>query len=415
MNKINKKTFVILIILLLLMVSIVAYLIFYNPLGTIYRSSDINVITVDKNNISKISISNTNGKTTLVNTDNIWYFEDDAKLPVLQSKAMGIAYDVATVYALEKVEDNARDLAMYGLSPAVATVTVTMTDGNSYSILTGNRLEDNSGFYLKTGDKNTVYIVDIGKGQNFKSSKQEFVDYDLSNISRENINSVTLCNNSNEQIVVERYSIVDGIVEWVMTYPTKWPVSSSEFESKILYPVINLKAEKFIVDDKFDNEKFIKDNFAYVGVTDNDGNSKFFRLGKSSGNKVNLYADGQNYLANLTSKISIVSEIVPITIMSEKLDFEFLGTDVKVEGFINGEKIDDVDKYDFSVLKIDEQLETKDYVKTNQYLKFYNNNDEICYSLYECDNEKYAVSTDGNAYFSLKKSTANQFTDTKLK
>lgn len=409
MKKNIKKILFVVIPLILIILGFVAYSLFISHNSTISASSDIGIISVDKNNISKITITNSNGKIVLINDGGMWLFEDDAKVPVLQSKAMGIAYDVATVFALKKVEDNARDLEMYGLSPSVAEVSVVMNDGSSYSILTGNRLDNSSGFYLKSGANNAVYVVDIGKGQNFKVSKDELVDYDLSDISRETIKSITLCNSDNEQIISEHYSVVDGIVEWVMTYPTRWPVSSAEFESKIVYPVVTLKADEFIVDKNFDNEKFIKDNPSYVGVTGVNNKSTFFRMASPSGNTVLLYADGQHYLANVTSKISSVTTIKPIDIISPKLDFEFLGNNVKVEGVVNGKTIDNIKNYNFSLLTINEQIESREFGEASHYLRFYNDNDEICYNLYDYNNEYYAVSTDKNVYFSLKKSAVSQF------
>ena len=404
----NKKRLFMILSVVLFFACAVILLLFLKSGIPISTTSDIGVISVDKNNISKISLSNNNGETVLINIDNQWFFEDDTKLPVLQTKAVGIAYDVATIFAVEKVESGAKDLKMYGLDPAVSFVTVQLKNGNEYSLYTGNRLDNNKGYYLKTSVNNDIYIVDVGKGQNFKIGKSDLIDYDLSDVTRENIKSVTLYNAQNQLINIERYSVVDGQVEWVMTFPTNWPVSSAEFESKIIYPVVSLKADKFFDDKTHNTVEFIKNNAAYVGLTDKNGISKFFRMSPSYKGTVHLYADGQNYVAKVNSKISIVPEVKPTDVMSHKIKFNHLGDNVKVRALIHGTKIEKFDNYNFESLVIEEQLEGNNYADTSQYIEFYNDTDSITYKFYEYDAEHYAVSTDGNMFFSLKKSLLTQ-------
>ncbi len=402
----NKK-FLYIIPLIVVLLLVLAYFLLLSGGKTVSSSSDIAVISVDKNNIAEITLNNQNGKFTLVFDGGIWRFKEDLNLPVLQSRALGIAYDVATVFAEKKVENNALNLSMYGLSPAVAEIIVTMNDGKSYTILMGNRLDDQSGYYLKTKSDNTVYIVDIGKGQNFKASMNDLTNFNILDISREDIKSITVSNREEEQFIANLYNVSDGVKQWIMTYPTRWPVSLTELEAKVFNPVISLKAKDFIK-DSFDYNNFIETNKSYVGITDLENNSKFIRLGNTDDNSITtIYADGMYYPILSETKLSQIKDFKAIDFIS-RIDCEFLGKDVKSEAIINGKRIDNLPYDKLKMLVISEQLPKDEYVYSGQYLRFYNGNDEIIYRFYYYTSEKYAVSTDGNVYFSIDKYLVNQ-------
>lgn len=408
----NKNSIITLIVILILITAFVfVFLDLKKSNSTVISSSDIPLVAVDKNNISEIQFKSDAESYKIINNDGVWRFEDNPNLPIIQSKADGIAYDVSTIFAKEKIEKSAQNVEMYGLDKCVADVNVTLGDGSGYKIHIGNKLSDGNGFYARVNDDKDIYVIDIGKGQNFKIKHSELIDYSIGIRSRDNIVSITLTNKSGEQLVFEKDDTKSGNSAWLMVYPTRWVVSASEMESLIMYPLISLRADEYIVDDEFNYDSFISENKSCVGLKYSDDTTKFFRIASDADDKnAIIYSDGMYYPASAKTKLSFITDCTPKNFIN-KLTWENLGQDVKFEGKLQSGKIQGDIPNENVLIPVAEQIENFSPKQEDMYIRFYNGEKEFVYKFFNYNKDDYAVTTDGNLYFLVNKKILDRMSE----
>lgn len=94
---------------------------------------------------------------TLVKTDGMWRFENDAETWLSQEKVQSIEDAAGKLIALDVVDD-AGALKDYGLDKPTYTVEVKDAEGNVVTIYVGNASSDTN-YYATIGDKKEVYII----------------------------------------------------------------------------------------------------------------------------------------------------------------------------------------------------------------------------------------------------------------
>ncbi len=134
---------------------------------TIYE--EIEVLSIESGTLSTVSLTNKNGSfkiysvreksedSSLSRVVN-WYLDGVDKDLIDTDSTVNIADSLSNITALKEITK--KSLADCGLEKPVATAVLTDEDGKETKILLGTPSPDNSGYYLKLGDSDKIYLVD---------------------------------------------------------------------------------------------------------------------------------------------------------------------------------------------------------------------------------------------------------------
>jgi hypothetical protein len=173
--------------LLLVLVCIVAY--WYASSHNFFREKKDEVkqltASVKKEDVQSFSINTPNGQIELQRSDKDWKMTKPSDIPLNVSSVEGWLDSFGLVTYEAKVEDNAADLAKYGLDKPKQTFKVTMKNGSAQTLLIGDPLPIQGYYYAKMDGSNTVYqvgeqqITSLGKTQvDFMQKSPVKFDYD---------------------------------------------------------------------------------------------------------------------------------------------------------------------------------------------------------------------------------------------
>ncbi len=97
-------------------------------------------------------------QTMVKRSDGLWYLEpQDVRADYW--RISGTLIRLANMRASRKVTDNPADLATYGLDQPPDALTLQDPSGTDYTLLIGSKTPNNGGYYAKTPDSNTVWLV----------------------------------------------------------------------------------------------------------------------------------------------------------------------------------------------------------------------------------------------------------------
>ena len=113
--------------------------------------------TDDTDVVQKIEVKNTHGTYTLIRKDKALVLDGYTDLTLNDTAVSGVA-DAATKLKATDSLGKATDLAQFGLSTPVATMTVTYTDGSTLTLYLGNATPSESGYYVRLSDSDEVFI-----------------------------------------------------------------------------------------------------------------------------------------------------------------------------------------------------------------------------------------------------------------
>ena len=113
--------------------------------------------TDDTDVVQKIEVKNTHGTYKLIRKDKALVLDGYTDLTLSDTAVSGVADAATTLKATDSL-GKATDLAQFGLSTPVATMTVTYTDGGTLTLYLGNATPSESGYYVRLSDSDEVFI-----------------------------------------------------------------------------------------------------------------------------------------------------------------------------------------------------------------------------------------------------------------
>ncbi|MBQ9268323.1 MAG: DUF4340 domain-containing protein [Oscillospiraceae bacterium] len=84
---------------------------------------------------------------------------DPGKFEYDTSKFRSMMYTLTSISAIKLVEEDAKDLAVYGLDKPTATIKTYFTDGSEVDIIIGSQAPVDENYYCMTSESNTVYTI----------------------------------------------------------------------------------------------------------------------------------------------------------------------------------------------------------------------------------------------------------------
>ena len=91
----------------------------------------------------------------------------DRAIPIKESRIKDILYSFGSLYAERVIEEDAADLARYGLDPPAVVAVATLDDGATIEVYLGDRTPAGNPWYLGVPGQRTVYAVWTNHGNHY--------------------------------------------------------------------------------------------------------------------------------------------------------------------------------------------------------------------------------------------------------
>ena len=117
-----------------------------------------------RDNIASVTVHNSYGEYGVSYNEDTDAFEvtDDPNAVYDREKLQSLLSAAGYTLAIERITDNADNLAEYGLSDLDSPAWYTITDrsGNSHKLYIGDIIPSNAGYYVRYDGRNAVYVLD---------------------------------------------------------------------------------------------------------------------------------------------------------------------------------------------------------------------------------------------------------------
>lgn len=145
------------------------------------ESAPVQLVSFDRDLASKMLITNEEGEFAFTYADGTWEL-DSQEFEINAYAVSTVCNYMSNVSSLKTVEKDCENLSKYGLDKPI-TVTVTTSDGNTYTLLVGDPTPTNESFYVMLPDQDAVYTIDYDTGAVFCVSRDTLKDLYLFNVN----------------------------------------------------------------------------------------------------------------------------------------------------------------------------------------------------------------------------------------
>jgi hypothetical protein len=152
------------------------------------------VFTADAAKIEEITVKGAAGESsTIRKTNNAWRLVAPAQTAADESEASSLASSLATLEEQRVIEEQPKDLAPYGLSPARIEVTFKQAgDAAPKHLLIGDKTATGGDVYAKLADKPKVFLIQAFVEGSFDKTTFQLRDKKILAVDREKVDAVTV-------------------------------------------------------------------------------------------------------------------------------------------------------------------------------------------------------------------------------
>ncbi len=259
----------------------------------------ITIFKTEKDNIAEMHIMTQDEDLVFIKDGEDWTVKGKEDIALVQSKIDSLAYDIATIHAEQVVEEEAADLAVYGLDQPAGTVNITLTDGTTKTFLLGDATPSKTQYYFMVKDAETVYTVYSYKGESFLNTLDQYRDQTIFTLKPEEINGFTIEGKNRDKIVVkekgEKAEDQTGVLStWDILEPTKGHGSNEDIHEMILAKLPDIKVKEFVEDEDENLGAYGLDEPNYrIQFTDKNNRSIALLLGNRKDDMIYLKVEGK--------------------------------------------------------------------------------------------------------------------------
>lgn len=250
--------------------------------------------------VESVKLQNNDGTFTIVKKDTEWTLSSPTDITADSSVLSSIVINAASLTADKLVEENAGNMAAYGLDKPII-ITLKLKDGTEKILEIGNQTPTESGYYARLSGENKVYVVDSYSGEKLVIGKNGMRSKTIYSITSDTINQLSMDRNGQNVFVSEKGT--DG--NWSMIQPIKGSMNTSAL-SPMLEAVASLTVTEFVDDKPADLSKYGLDKPSYTfGFKTTDGKSYKLIMGeeKTKGSAIYSKLDGKDevYLMDISA------------------------------------------------------------------------------------------------------------------
>lgn len=276
---------------------------------TTSSEQSIDIWKIDNDKASKIIINSNKGELTLEKKDNSW------TVPAISYKLIETVISNISSNALEMkgtlVEKDAKELEKYGLKDSKFSLKVVLTDKSEKVLYLGEKTVDESYYYAKTSDSNTVYTIAATTVDSFSVSDNDLRDKTITKIDSSTLayikiikdgKTIELKKNNNQTSEEAQYSVNT----WNMIKPYTRVMGVDDTKLQALTSAVNsLSVNDIVSDNPSDLDKYGLRNPAIEVILKDDKNTLHFFVGsKKDEYTVYFKVEGSNTIYTI-SKTSV--------------------------------------------------------------------------------------------------------------
>ena len=218
------------LILIVLAAAFGAYLYFVDAKKPVVdATAKVKVFSLDATKIDGIELKSASGDLTVLKKDaNGWTLLKPIQGAADQNSASDVAASLATLEQDRVVEENAADLAPYGLAQPRIDVTFTVAgEKESKHILFGDKSPTNMGLYAKLAGDKRVFLVPFSLDTSLNRSTFDLRDKTALKIQADKVDSIELT--SKDQTL----RLVKSGTDWKMVKPLEAPADLTSVEGLV--------------------------------------------------------------------------------------------------------------------------------------------------------------------------------------
>lgn len=122
-------------------------------------STSVKLISMSSEELASVEVSRPEGGYVLKIKDGESSIDGLEGLPLDSDKISSVISQATSMTAKETIEESPASLGLYGLDQPSYSLTVTKTDGSSFTMEFGLESSASYGTYVKLSDSNSVYLV----------------------------------------------------------------------------------------------------------------------------------------------------------------------------------------------------------------------------------------------------------------
>jgi hypothetical protein len=150
------------------------------------------VFTVDADNIQEIRITSENETTLLRKTEGTWKMVEPAQTDADQTEASTLTSNIASLEVNRVIDENATDVAKYGLAPPRMKVAFTAANGTSGEVHFGDKTATQGDMYAVKAGEPRVFLVSAFQESTFAKKPFDLRDKRVLNFERDKVDSIQI-------------------------------------------------------------------------------------------------------------------------------------------------------------------------------------------------------------------------------
>lgn len=186
------------------------------------------VFTVEADAIDEVSIAADNESATVKKTDGTWKLTAPQAADADQNELSTIVNALASLEISRVVDENASDLAQYGLSNPHVIVGFKGADGVSGTLHLGDKSATNSDIYAQRGGESRVFLIPAYQESTFIKTPFDLRDKRVLAFERDKVDSIEIAARGTAPVVLARAGS-----NWVVKQPMQTRAAYSAVEGLI--------------------------------------------------------------------------------------------------------------------------------------------------------------------------------------
>jgi len=202
-----------------------------------------------------------------------------------------IVINASSVTADKLVEEDAKDLSIYGLDKPIL-VSLKDKDGKEKTLEIGNLTPTKGGYYAKVSGENKVYVIGTYSGDKLVVSKNDLRLKTVYSITSDTINQLSMDRNGQNLFV----TTMDANNNWSMVQPIKGSMNTTAL-SPMLEALAGVTVTEFIEDKPSDLSVYglAKPSYVFDFKTSDGGTYKLIMgAEKTKGSEIYAKLDGKD-------------------------------------------------------------------------------------------------------------------------
>ncbi|NJD04554.1 MAG: DUF4340 domain-containing protein [Ruminiclostridium sp.] len=218
----------------------------------------IRILDYTSDKIEKVTVENTEGTFVITKKDKNWELASPADFKADASKLSSIVINASSVIADKVVDEDAKDLSLYGLGKPVQ-ITLKITDGTEKTLQIGDETPTKGGYYAKLKNSGKVYVIDTYTAETLLVKRLELKDKTLYTLKPEDVISVSMDRKGSNLFKAQK----NGDADWQMLAPIQGNMNASAL-GPMIDAFTKTTISEYIEENPADLSKYGLANPAYI-------------------------------------------------------------------------------------------------------------------------------------------------------